>query len=139
MRSPTTFCRPERHREPGMILLRLPFTPLVSPRGRKDEPRLRGQASSVVAGRARRSITLLRADRGPAPLFAGSSLGAPFVFERASCEHEIAIDRETIRDAFRLTEPDFNSVGTVNAVLDQRGWTRTDRLMFCLDCVEDRD
>ncbi len=63
MRSPTNSCRPERHREPGMSLLRFPPpAPLVSLRGRKDESRLRGRASSVVAGRARRSISMLRAD-----------------------------------------------------------------------------
>ncbi len=63
MRSLTHSYRPERHREPGMSLLRFPSTPLVSLRGRKDESRPRGQANSVVAGRARRSISMLRAGR----------------------------------------------------------------------------
>ncbi|WP_162891476.1 hypothetical protein [Salinibacter ruber] len=49
------------------------------------------------------------------------------------------IDRKTVRDTFRFTEPDLDSVDTVNAVLYQRGWIRTDHLIFCLDCVEDND
>ncbi len=68
-----------------------------------------------------------------------SGLGYPFVFECASCENEIVIDRKTVRDTFRFTEPDLDSVDTVNAVLYQRGWIRTDHLTFCLDCVEDND
>lgn len=66
-------------------------------------------------------------------------LSYPFVFECANCETEIVVDRDTVRDVFELAEPDFDSLDTINAVLHQRGWIRTDHLVFCPDCAEGED
>lgn len=64
-------------------------------------------------------------------------LSYPFVFECSNCDNQITVTRDTVRDVFELTEPDFDSLDTVNAVLYQRGWVRDEinHMIFCPDCT----
>lgn len=61
----------------------------------------------------------------------------PFVFECANCDAQITVSRDTVRDALPHSEPGFNSLDTVNAVLYQRGWLRDqiEHRIFCPDCA----
>lgn len=64
-------------------------------------------------------------------------LSYPFVFECANCDNEIVVDRDAVRDAFQLSEPDFHSLDTINAVLRQQGWMRDelDHMIWCPECA----
>jgi hypothetical protein len=64
-------------------------------------------------------------------------LSYPFVFECSNCENQIIIDRGTAQDVSELSEPDFDSLDTINAVLHQRGWMRDelDHYLFCPECA----
>jgi len=65
-------------------------------------------------------------------------LSYPIVYECSNCDNEITVDREAVRDVFQLSEPDSNSLDTINAVLHQRGWNRDEieQRIFCPDCAD---